>query len=230
VTTLLLRLAGPLQSWGTQSRFIDRDTGREPSKSGVIGLICAALGRPREHPLDDLNSLRMGVRVEREGVLLRDFQTASNVAQAGGGTRSITSTRYYLSDADFLVGLEGNTELLRELNEALGKPRWAIYLGRKAFVPGLPVRLPDEEPMGPGVRSGPLEEVLQRYPWPQQRWPYDPPAPERLRWVIEASGTPPRGAQVAVRRDVPLSFVQGRRAFAARYVITDWVARKETEP
>ena len=45
--TLLLRLAGPMQSWGLESRFDQRDTGREPSKSGVLGLICAALGKPR---------------------------------------------------------------------------------------------------------------------------------------------------------------------------------------
>ena len=45
--TLLLRLEGPLQSWGTSSRFPQRDTGFEPSKSGVIGLLCAALGKPR---------------------------------------------------------------------------------------------------------------------------------------------------------------------------------------
>ncbi len=44
MSTLLLRLAGPMQSWGTQSRFTERDTGREPSKSGVVGLLAAAVG------------------------------------------------------------------------------------------------------------------------------------------------------------------------------------------
>lgn len=44
MSTLLMRLAGPLQSWGTTSRFDQRDTGKEPSKSGVIGLMAAALG------------------------------------------------------------------------------------------------------------------------------------------------------------------------------------------
>ncbi|MCC6935346.1 MAG: CRISPR-associated protein Cas5, partial [Thermomicrobiales bacterium] len=28
--TLLLRLTGPMQAWGTQSRFTHRDTGLEP--------------------------------------------------------------------------------------------------------------------------------------------------------------------------------------------------------
>ena len=53
MTVLLMRLAGPMQSWGTRSRFGNRDTGLEPSRSGVIGLLCAALGRPRAEPLDD---------------------------------------------------------------------------------------------------------------------------------------------------------------------------------
>ena len=48
MSVLLMRLAGPMQSWGTRSRFSNRDTGLEPSRSGVIGLLCAALGRPRE--------------------------------------------------------------------------------------------------------------------------------------------------------------------------------------
>ncbi|MCX6022801.1 MAG: CRISPR-associated protein Cas5, partial [Chloroflexi bacterium] len=46
--TLLMRLAGPMQSWGTQSEFRNRDTGIEPSKSGIIGLLGAALGWPRD--------------------------------------------------------------------------------------------------------------------------------------------------------------------------------------
>ena len=33
MSVLLLRLAGPMQSWGTDSRFSHRDTRAEPSKS-----------------------------------------------------------------------------------------------------------------------------------------------------------------------------------------------------
>ena len=59
---LLMRLAGPMQSWGTQSRFLHRDTGREPSKSGVIGVLCAALGRPRDAALQRTSPERTGPR------------------------------------------------------------------------------------------------------------------------------------------------------------------------
>lgn len=83
---LLLRLGAPLQSWGTQSRFSERDTQLEPSKSGVVALLCAALGLERTAPavctpggeavtLDDLSALGMAVRVDREGTKMRDYHT-----------------------------------------------------------------------------------------------------------------------------------------------------------
>jgi CRISPR system Cascade subunit CasD len=66
---LLIPCVGPMQSWGTRSRFQERDTEREPSKSGLIGLICAALGRDRNETVEDLAALKMAVRVDREGKL-----------------------------------------------------------------------------------------------------------------------------------------------------------------
>ncbi|SFH44783.1 CRISPR-associated protein, Cas5e family [Nitrosospira sp. Nsp14] len=41
---LLLWLEAPLQSWGHDSKFGRRDTLSFPTKSGVLGLVCAALG------------------------------------------------------------------------------------------------------------------------------------------------------------------------------------------
>lgn len=72
MATLLLRLAAPLQAWGADSKFETRKTGREPTKSGVIGLLAAALGlrRDESEALTRLTGLRFGVRVEREGQLL----------------------------------------------------------------------------------------------------------------------------------------------------------------
>ncbi len=144
MSVLLMRLAGPMQSWGTRSRFSNRDTGLEPSRSGVIGLLCAALGRPREAPLDDFLPLKMAVRVDREGRLMRDYNTAENCRKADGTMpswtkRFVESERYYLADADFLVGLEGDRALLERLDAALRRPVWPLFLGRKAFVPSLPV-------------------------------------------------------------------------------------------
>jgi CRISPR-associated protein Cas5/CasD subtype I-E len=75
---LVLRLAGPLQSWGLRSSFNRRETNAEPTKSGVLGLLAAAAGMSREDPLDDLIPLRLGVRVDQTGTLLRDYHTLSD--------------------------------------------------------------------------------------------------------------------------------------------------------
>ncbi len=207
--TLLLRLSGPLQAWGVQSRFSIRDTGLEPSKSGVVGLLCAALGRPRAAPVDDLTALQMGARVDQEGRLTYDFHTAQDVLKAGGGIKDTEpSRRYYLADARFLVGLSGEDRaLLQSLHAALRNPVWPLYLGRKAFVPGEPVWLTD------GFKEGvALRDALTTYPWlghdPKRR-------PDRLRLVLEDD------AGSEVRPDQPISFA-GRR-FAPRRVMTTFV-------
>jgi CRISPR system Cascade subunit CasD len=161
--TLLLRLAGPMQAWGVSSRFSIRETLTEPTKSGVLGLVCAALGWDRaapEHliadrlrPLAELAELPFGVRVVQPGSLRRDYHTAQRVLRAKAKLRpgkpvsdsdlqeTVLSERYYLSDAYFVVGLQSDDEaLLHALDQALHKPYWPLTLGRKAFVPSLPVR------------------------------------------------------------------------------------------
>ena len=219
MSTLLLRLAGPMQSWGVQSRFTVRDTGLEPSKSGVVGLLCAALGRRRNEPLADLAELIMGVRVDQEGVLMRDYHTAGKggFLRASGSVERkqvVVSSRYYLADARFLVGLAGeNDQLLTDSHAALQSPYWILYLGRKAFAPGEPVWLAD------GLRpEGSLLDALATYPWlgtdPQKR-------PEQLRVVVEAPDGP------EVRPDQPVSF--GERLFALRRLRTLYVRTPEGE-
>jgi CRISPR system Cascade subunit CasD len=147
--TLLLQLIGPMQSWGVQSNFIYRDTALEPSKSGVIGLLCAALGRGRDERIDDLAALKMGVRADREGLVKYDYHTAGKggYLKAGGDVERknlIQSWRYYLADAAFLVGLEsGDLALLEAVHNHLEHPIWPLYLGRKAFAPSEPVWLRD---------------------------------------------------------------------------------------
>lgn len=211
--TLLIRCTAPLQSWDTQSRFGVRTTGREPSKSGIVGLLCAALGRPRAVPVDDLAALRMGVRADREGRVLRDFHTAQNILKAGGGLKDTEiSTRYYLADSAFLVGLEGDGALLTRLHAALRDPHWLLFLGRKACPPGLPVYLPD------GMRNEELSDALTAYPWlGTNRRHYA--TLDRLRLVLDDE----QGSQV--RHDHPISFEKGRRQFTPRRVQTLFIDR-----
>lgn len=214
MSVLLLRLQAPMQSWGTQSRYTVRDTGREPSKSGVVGLLCAALGAPRTdtETVARLASLRMGVRVDAPGRVEKDFHTALDVMNAKGGKPpypkhpkfTVTSNRYYLADAAFLVGLEGeDRDLLHRLHMALYNPRWMLYLGRRAFTPGAPIWLPD------GLQETELLAALRTYPWVGST-PQEHARLERVRVVWED----PNGSEV--RPDQPISFAE--RRFAPRRV------------
>lgn len=206
MTTLLIPLVGPLQAWGLDSRFGVRTTGQEPSKSGVIGLICAALGRDRVESIADLADLRFGVRVDREGTLIRDFHTALDVAAAGNsGTRTVVSERWYLSDASFVAGFEGPCEVLATVHRALRSPRWPLFLGRKACVPSLPLYAQD------GLIDDVLEGALRR-------WHLDQPgSTERRRLVLED----PVGSQM--RPDQPAGPLS-MRCFSMRRVRTEFVS------
>ena len=140
MATLLLRLAAPLQAWGADSKFETRKTGREPTKSGVIGLLAAALGlrRDESEALTRLTGLRFGVRVEREGQLLVDYHTAKTQDEK----TSYVTYRHYLQDAVFLAGIEStDTALLQQLQQALLHPVFPLYLGRRACPPTLPLCL-----------------------------------------------------------------------------------------
>ena len=85
MATLLLRFAAPLQSWGINSKFDRRDTYNAPTKSGIIGLLGAALGLQRNETTEFkklTDNLRIGIRVDKEGVLLRDYQTVQSKKHA----------------------------------------------------------------------------------------------------------------------------------------------------
>lgn len=220
--TLLLRLAGPMQSWGTTSRFDQRDTGKEPSKSGVIGLLAAALGVDREVWNDELKSLAvltMGVRHDRPGVPRRDYQTAQNIISADRSKvhKTAVTTRDYLADAVFLVGLEGaDRGLLERVHAALQNPVWPLALGRKSYVPSESVWLEG------GVTNAPLLEALAARPWLAAPRRFEP-VPERLLVSLES----PDGSG-ALRMDQLLSSF-GARRFGARYVRSEWVELQPEE-
>ncbi len=242
MSVLLMRLSGPMQSWGTQSRFTIRDTNLEPSKSGVIGLLCAAIGKPRREtpndghpPLSSLAALRMGVRVDREGVRQVDFHTAGGgtwtgkpygvvKADASSGD-TVLSSRYYLSGAVFLVGLEGDPDFLLRLRSALVNPVWQLSLGRKSFLPDGPIYLPEPTPWNGGLSGGSLDACLTTYPSLLRLESEDEPesvtARGAIRLILETTGSE-RGE---VRMDQPLSFEP--RAFGVRYVTTKWLPASE---
>lgn len=185
---LLLRLEGPLQAWGTRARWDVRDTGQEPTKSGIVGLLGCAFGYARGNPLleKELDAgLRMGVRVEHPGAILEDFQTITDFLPTANGSfkhsgvktgtnlakirenseatpSTIISPRQYLEDAAFLVALEETDiapGLLGRCAIALQNPRWPLYLGRKALIPSRPIFVELSEDFEN------ITEALQQYPW-----------------------------------------------------------------
>lgn len=225
--TLLLRLAGPMQSWGTDSRFGVRDTRREPSKSGVIGLLAAALGvrRDDDERLARLAPLRLGARVDHVGKMAQDFHTAGGgklpgrkhygvIKASGSKGDTVISTRHYLADAEFLAGLESHDEaLLRELDRALEAPVWPPFLGRRAFACTPPLRL--------GVVESDVETALRGLPWVS--WGDRDTLPANgLRLLLET--TDPSGE---ARYDDPLSFCSNDRQYRLRYVREAWVPNDE---
>ncbi len=213
--TLLLRLVGPMQSWGTTSRFDQRDTGKEPSKSGIIGLVAAALGIDRGNwtDLEPLTRLSMGVRHDRSGVPKRDYQTAQQIISADRTKvhETAVTTRDYIADAAFLVGLaDDDRALLERIHKALSDPVWPLALGRKSYVPSEPVCMPD------ALQNLPLREALACWPWiaSARKWGK---SPEKLLVSFESTD----GSGV-LRMDQPLSSF-AERCFGARFVSSEWV-------
>jgi CRISPR system Cascade subunit CasD len=203
MSTLLLRMRAPMMSWGDHSRFTIRDTRREPTKSAVIGILCAALGRPRWEPVHNLAALKMGVRVNQEGLVQCDYHTIlDGIKSSGGKGDTVLSYRYYVADADYLVGLEGEPAQLTELDEALQTPCWQLYFGRKSFVPSRPLHI--------GIVDLPLQEALKQQSYDVKTSKRQPMKP--LRYVLEVPDS------LDVRQDVPLDWQ--KRLFSSRCVET----------
>lgn len=210
MSTLLLRLAAPMQSWGVESKFDYRKTGREPSKSGVVGLLAAALGRGRGESVEDLAALRFGVRVEQPGQILRDLQIAK-YQKSKSRVDTYFTYRDYLCDAAFLVGLESSQEeVLQGLVQALQAPAFPLFLGRRSCPPTLPLVL--------GIRPGNLEETLTREPWQASDW-FQKKAKrsERTVWLRVLVDAPAEEDGI-FQHDNPKSFHIQRREYGYRKV------------
>ena len=130
MSILILRLEGPLQSWGEHSVYYQEgDTATMPTKSGIVGLLACALGISKEESTEIAelsDALTIGIRADRPGKILIDFQTTSakRLQTAEHGERkekksTICAHKQYLEDAAFTVAL--------------------TFLGRKSCVPTRPV-------------------------------------------------------------------------------------------
>jgi CRISPR system Cascade subunit CasD len=197
---LLFRLYGPFASWGEIAVGERRGSWSRPSKSAVIGLVAAALGIER-HEEDRQAALATGygfaVRVDAPGLPLRDYHTAQTVREVdlkriksahsqpltrrqeltADSLETILSERDYYTDALYVIGLwarENAPYSLADLQTALLRPHFALYLGRKACPPALPLTpeivqadhlwaaLDNYQPPEPSNFDQPLAEILNR--------------------------------------------------------------------
>jgi CRISPR system Cascade subunit CasD len=155
---IALLLDAPMQSWGHASRFERRTTALHPTRSGVFGLLAAALGIDK-HADDEAARLARfaALRVttvtlprherghrhaELPIVRLEDYHTVTGIRRASGKVEddaTVQTYRHYLLDARFGVLIEGPSDLLDELAAALRDPVWGVWFGRKCCLPAAPL-------------------------------------------------------------------------------------------
>jgi CRISPR system Cascade subunit CasD len=211
MSVLLLRLAGPLQAWGSAARFVRRTTENAPTKSGVLGLLAAAEGRPREADLSDLVALRYGVRIDQPGTRVRDFQTAHHF---DSGKSMPLSERFYLADAVFLAAVEGERGMIHRLHAAVREPAYLPYLGRRSCPPAAPIDL--------GVRDDvDLVTALEQAPWEASSW-YRARAERAGELTLLVDSTPEESPELSLR-DEPLSFDPRHRRYGLRGITSKTV-------
>ncbi|WP_180359774.1 type I-E CRISPR-associated protein Cas5/CasD [Miniimonas arenae] len=227
MTTLLLRLAGPLQAWGTSSKFAYRFTDPQPSKSAVLGLLAAADGRRRTDDIEDLLGLKFGVRCDQPGAAVRDFQTA----RAFDESYSLPLTyRFYLGDAVFVAAVEGPDALVRRLAQVVRQPSFPLYLGRRSCPPSRPLVI--------GTTALPLREALVAAEWEASPWYRRKlrDGEHRVEIVRDAEESESATGFVA---DTPVTYDPSHRRFTSRAVVREWcvaggadggTARAETSP
>lgn len=217
---LILRLAGPMQSWGEHSTFGERDTAAFPTRSGLVGLLAAAEGVSRDASLADYEPLVFTVRIDRAGRHIVDDHTVGGgyprthtIMTAEGkrrpeGAGTLVSHRHYLADAVFTVGVttaDEHAQLLPRLAAALSRPVWAPYLGRRSCVPDQPMLLRTDV-------DDVFTELSQRTPIPR-----DGEEPRRVDFILEQ----PRAEDEAPfyeLLDVPVSFARLDRRYRSRRV------------
>lgn len=164
---LLLTLYAPLASWGEIAVGETRGSWDRPSRSAVLGLLGAALGLTRENQAahDALGAgYGIAVRLDAAGDPLSDYHTAQTVSAAVVKKRrprtraqlldvpshqreTILSRRAYRQDAvaTVVVWVRGGAGeaarwTLEQLRDALHRPAFVLYAGRKANAFGAPLR------------------------------------------------------------------------------------------
>ncbi|MEU6091033.1 type I-E CRISPR-associated protein Cas5/CasD [Streptomyces sp. NPDC047085] len=226
---MLLRIAGPLASFGTSAAFHDRDTAAHPTRSALIGMFAACAGRPRTTalaPFTDLpdrpsyHDLTFTIRTDRPGTRHTDFHTVGGghpreeQLHTSSGTRrppdqsTLVSRRHYLTDPVFTIAVTGPAPLLERIAHHLEHPRYAPYLGRRNCIPTEPLVLATRV-------SDPVDELLTRVPLSLAH----PPPPHATTVTVDFIWEHPPPAPAAREHqltDIPEDFTRDQRSHRLR--------------
>lgn len=213
--TLLLKLAGPMQAWGTSSDFEIRHTDLYPSKSAVIGMIAACLGYKRndDEKISDLNNLEFAVRIDQKGNMMRDFHIAKSYKPDGTFIRTYVTNRYYIEDAVFVVALGSKDgDLIEELSLAFKNMYFQPFMGRRS--------LPLNADFYLGLVEDDTLSAIIKTPWQAASW-YKCTKGEDVTIEIYADSKLLKDNGRHLRRDKIISFSQKNRSFEYRYESKD---------
>ena len=208
--TILLKLTGPMQSWGTSSRFETRMSDYYPSKSGVIGIIAASLGynRDEDEKIQKLNDLDFAVRVDQEGVLKKDFHIAIKLDDNGNAEKPYVTNRYYMEDAVFVVAISHEDDKwIEEILQGLKYPYFQPFMGRRScpllgsFILGT-------------SEDGPIE-ALENLDWQAANWYKKKNKNYRADIYADKDLLPEKPH--TIRNDRVISFSQKERKFGPRF-------------
>lgn len=210
--TILLKLKGPMQSWGTSSHFETRNTDYYPSKSAVIGIIAASFGyrRDQEQKIKELNELDFALRVDQPGTLLRDYHIAKKYKKTGEFERTYVTNRYYMEDAVFVVAIShANDRRVEEIYEALQHPYFSPFMGRRSCPVPLDfiIKMTEEDAV----------TALEKLEWQAAEWYKKKYSDYRLE-IYADKALIPQGI-ATMRKDYVISFSQKERKFGPRFEV-----------
>ena len=205
--TILLKLSGPMQAWGTNSKFETRYTDHYPSKSAIIGMLAASLGYRRDDDrISKLNNIDFAVRVDQKPNLIRDYHIASKYKKNGSLERNYVTNRYYLEDGVFVVAIGSSDDQIEKLYKALENPYFQTYMGRRSCPPPADFLI--------GVRDvGPIE-ALKDFSW--QASSHFKKNNPNYRADLYADSHLLDGKE-KIRNDKVLSFSFGKRQYIPRF-------------
>ena len=210
MATLLLRIAAPLQSWGVDSKFESlRRTERFPSKSGIVGLVASSMGRRRNEDLSDILSLRFGVRIDQDGELINDFHMVN-------ASKPYLTNRHYLSDAVFLVGLEGEIEFLIKIEQSINNPMFPLFCGRRSC--------PSSGKIVVGIRECSLIDALKNEKWQASEY-MQTKLKHKGSLRVYLDGTEEQIGKI-IKKDIPISFDSKNRKYGYRTIIEEKVENR----